>query len=226
LIVTVVLAGFVVLALCAGLLGYGLPSIIDSNDTASPTPTAASSASVPALPADATDDQVVQAILDAQSAALLRGDQRGFLAPVDPAAVAALSAYKRLFHNMTQMHVKAWKTSSGSLVDLAGGKQTFTMDIAYCLNTPVCVDDVHTTMKVTAAKKDGKVLFEALAPPKANAATNQPLPWQPTNMPFGARRRATRSISRARRRARPGFTAASRTPTASRTRSVPRTYRS
>jgi hypothetical protein len=176
LIVTLVIAGFLVLALCAGLIGYGLPSILGRDDATTPSATAKPAATT--LPADATDDQIVQAVLDAQSTALLKGDEAGFMAPVDPAAPSAVSAYKRLFHNMTQMHVTVWKTSSGSLVDLSEGPQTFTMDITYCLNTPDCGNDMRATMKVTAAKKGGKVRFEALAAPKANSATNSPLPWQ------------------------------------------------
>jgi hypothetical protein len=151
--------------------------LVSSSGSSASSTSGRRSTSPTALPADATDDQIVQAALDAQSAALLRGDQAGFLAQVDPAVPAAVTAYTRLYHNLRQLHVEVWKASSASVVDLSSGKTTFTMSVQYCFDATTC-DGVRASLHVTAEKSAGRVLFSGLAAPKASGLSNQPLPWE------------------------------------------------
>jgi hypothetical protein len=171
-----ILAGFVVLALCAGVIGYGLPSLLSNSPSTGSTPP------VPGSTATAgsgvlSDDQLFQQALDTQGSALLKNDQAGWLAAVDPAAKSAIAVYKRLFHNLTQLHVGLWKPSSSDFVELTAAKQTFSVGVTYCLGSATCTG-TRASFKVTAVKRDGKVVFESIATPKPSIFTNQPLPWE------------------------------------------------
>ncbi len=180
LLISGIIAGIVVVALCAGLIAYSVPTLLHSGST--PTPTAAgASPDSTAGSGVVTDDDLFQRALDAQGAALLKGDQSGWLAAVDPAATSAVSAYKRLYHNLTQLHVQLWKPSSSDFVELSGVKQTFSVGVNYCFGTDSC-SGTRASLKVTALKRDGKVIFEGIAAPKASLLTNQPLPWEVANL--------------------------------------------
>jgi len=180
LLISGIVAGIVIVALCAGLIAYSVPTLLHSGSD--PTPTAAgASPNSTAGSGVVTDDDLFQRALDAQGAALLKGDQSGWLAAVDPAATSAVSAYKRLYHNLTQLHVQVWKPSSSDFVELSAVKQTFSIGVNYCFGTDAC-SGTRASLKVTALKRDGKVIFEGIAAPKASLLTNQPLPWEVANL--------------------------------------------
>jgi len=143
--------------------------------TAAATPTTDAVGEPTQSPPDLT---TFNGVLTAQEAALLRGDERGWLAPVDPKAPAAIAEAKRIFHNMRAMHVTAWDQSSiGGFNPVTATKQTYEIDVSYCLAVPSC-NNTQATLVATVQLHGGKVLIESLTAPKANTHTNDPLPWE------------------------------------------------
>jgi hypothetical protein len=107
---------------------------------------------------------------------LLHGDEKGWLAPIDPRAKAAVAAYKRIFHNMRAMHVAVW-AQDDSFGDASSARSSFPIDVTYCLVVRTCTKTT-AELDVTVELKHGVVQIESLAKPLKDRRTAQPPPWQ------------------------------------------------
>lgn len=172
--------GFVVLVLvaCAGALAFGLPALVRaSRSTAQPR---VSADATPTVTGSATLGPVgvsLASVLQAQSVALLAGNEAAWLAPVDPKSTSAVAAYKRLYHNLRGMSVRTWQQTIDDDSTVTGTRKTYEIDVVYCLAATTCTD-TRATLHVIAQRKSGRIRFEELVPPKPNRYTNEPLPWQ------------------------------------------------
>ncbi|MEV4703433.1 hypothetical protein [Actinoplanes sp. NPDC049316] len=117
-----------VVAVTAGAVAFwpsGRPAAVVhlQQDTASPPPTPFA--------------QVV-AILDHQAAALLAGDERGWLAPVDPKRPALLKRYRGIFRNLRGLDVRHVEYHAFERQDGKPGAVTANAVLGYCLGGGAC----------------------------------------------------------------------------------------
>jgi hypothetical protein len=165
----IVVSVVVVLLACVGVVGYELPRAMHSSQSAGGS-TDQGGAGI--------NGATLDGALATQSAALLSGNEKGWLALVDANDTSAVAAYRRIYLNMRAMHVRAWTQSApGGAVSLSGVSTPFDIDVSYCLITTDCVD-TQATLHVSARAVGGKVRIDHYVPPTANPNTNEPFPWE------------------------------------------------
>jgi hypothetical protein len=161
----------VALVLCAGTI-FGISRLGDPGVLTN-SPNQSKSTSPPVK----VDTSTMNGILYEQSQALLNGDQKGFLASIDPAATAAVAAFKRIYHNMRQMHVTIWEQSAPAGNYVTEEPQSYEVDVTYCLVVRNC-QETDATWHVTAELKAGRATIESFTPPEASRYTSEPFPWE------------------------------------------------
>ncbi|MGC9670157.1 hypothetical protein ACNTMW_26890 [Planosporangium sp. 12N6] len=80
----------------------------------------------------------LQAALDAQAAALLRGDEAGFLAPVDAGATALVDELRRRFGVLRALRVAGWTETLGGEPEPVDGGWRVVVRIGYCFVVVGC----------------------------------------------------------------------------------------
>jgi hypothetical protein len=121
-------------------------------------------------------DDSLSSVLNAQSSALIDGNETGFLAPVDPGARSAIAAYQRMYTNLKALHVTTFDQSADSRsVD---GPADVDVEISYCF-VYLC-GDTDLTVSVDLVK--GKPEIVAYTPPAVSADQGEPLPWQASTL--------------------------------------------
>ena len=123
------------------------------------------------------DLTTLNGVLYMQGQALLRGDEKGWLAPIDPNAHSALTAYKRIYHNMHAMHVAVWNQNSLTGNYVTADKTSYEIDTTYCLVVKVC-KDTEAQWHVSAALVNGKAMIEGYTAPQPSRYTSEPYPWE------------------------------------------------
>ena len=172
------------------------------------TPVASIAAvTVPAAPIPPTPLELAQRVLDKQAAALLRGDQPGWLAAVDPKKPALRKRYADLYRSLRALHVTQFEyhlSPGGS----ANGLVVASAEIAYCLSATAATCPPYTTsvnqgpprftQKVSLRPAPAGYLIVGLAD---GPATNdlQPAPWQAGDLVFAQGKRVTVGAPRALR---------------------------
>ncbi|HEY7176441.1 MAG TPA: hypothetical protein VH442_16135 [Micromonosporaceae bacterium] len=119
----------------------------------------------------------LRSVLTAQTTALLAGDRDAFMAGVDPAASATVTAYQRLFANLRALHVTVWNQSADGDARQLSGVSEFDVDVSYCFVVTNC-KDMTATMTVTATVRDGRAVIETYKPPATSQRFDTPIPWQ------------------------------------------------
>jgi hypothetical protein len=151
---------------------------VAATSAASPSPSASVSSSakepVPAVPP--ANLSTVNGMLTIQATALLAGDEKGWMAVVDPKAHAAVAEYKRIFHNMRAMHVAMWQQSSATGNNPTTALEPYSIYVIYCLAVTTCPNTV-ASLDITAERRGGKVFIEGFTMPKRSSKTDSPLPW-------------------------------------------------
>jgi hypothetical protein len=146
----------------------------------SPTPTAATPSPTPA--------NTLNELLTTQAAALMAGDEKAFMATVDPAAKHAMTAYRQLYRNLRALHVAFWSPFSVAGRGTVTKRATASVDIVYCLVSADCQRGSVTLTVSVAPHKDGPLL-ESLTRPARNNRDWEPYPWEasPLHVVEGAR---------------------------------------
>jgi hypothetical protein len=171
-----VISVVVVLVACAGFVGYEVPKAAQSHASAA-SPQAPSTAGTASAPSEA-DMTTLNGVLESQAAALVRGDEAGWLAAVDPAKHAAVTQYKRIYHNMRAMHVALWSQSSTTGYNTMSAKdEDYDIDVSYCLVVKTCAD-TEETLHVSARMVKQKILIDSIDLPKADRYAEEPFPWE------------------------------------------------
>jgi hypothetical protein len=83
-------------------------------------------------------------VLDDHAAALLRGDEQGWLAAVDPNQPQLREYYQRIYTAMRAMDVSGWDYFVGSprpYEQFGTSRMDLSMNVAYCLAVPTCPHD-------------------------------------------------------------------------------------
>lgn len=116
-------------------------------------------------------DASLSSVLNAQSGALLDGNESGFLAAISPAATAAITAYKRMYANLRAMQVTTFDQSvDGGSID---GPEDVDIYVRYCL-VYLCGE---TDLTVSVDAVGGKPEIVAYTP-AVSSDDAEPIPWQ------------------------------------------------
>ena len=141
-------------------------------------------------------DKAEQA-LDAQAAALLRGDERGWLAAVDPAQPALRKRYQALFRALRSLQVTQFEYHP-AVVSPPDETVTTHVTITYCFSRTSCpayrsegdggpaLLAQRLTLKPGTA---GYVISKLAATP--TEGTSQPTPWEAGDLVFAQGKRVT-----------------------------------
>ena len=173
----ITIAVVVVVALCGG-LAFAVPRLADdAKKSINSSPSAGSTPSGSSKLPSTIDPSTVNGILEMQSQALLRGDEKAFLAPIDPSAKTARAVYERIYHNMRAMHVAAWSQTSDTGDYVTNVTTPYDVDVEYCLVVTTCTD-TSAEWHVSAVLKNGKAVIESYKAPTPSEYTSEPFPWE------------------------------------------------
>ena len=154
---------------------------IAAGDAAPDAPAAAASprAGDPAAVRHAWVRTRIQTVLDTQAAALLRGDEQGFVAPVDPSAAPLADVLRRRFTALRAMDVAGWTETLAADPAPTEGGWVATVKIGYCFGVVGCqpVTIPVATRWVETAAQPALVEFGTSV-----AADFGPRPWEVTEL--------------------------------------------
>ena len=127
--------------------------------------------------------------LDGQAAALVRGDEKGWLAAVDPRQPQLREKYRSMFGNLRRLGVTAWSYNVFIPPVTAYGRPELEVPVtvAYCLHTSPCPPYVRNDatsaqaasimeQQLSMTRRDGAYVIAAVKPPRGARA--ETLPWQ------------------------------------------------
>ncbi|MDP9798001.1 hypothetical protein J2S43_006513 [Catenuloplanes nepalensis] len=184
----IVLAVFAALAAATAVAVYPVLTGRDADATAapavtgppaSPGPSALSYERVPWI------RYQIDAALQAQAAALLAGDENGFLAPVAEGGTELTRDLRRRFETLRAMQVTAWSEEmigAPTPVTGKGGRDEWrvVVDLRHCFVVPECtVDGLRAETRWVETPAQG-LRMVAFAP--SEAEENGPRPWEVTNL--------------------------------------------
>jgi hypothetical protein len=140
--------------------------------------------------------------LDDHAAALVRGDEKGWLAAVDPERPELLEQYRRMFANLRELGVTAWSYNVAIEPVTAYGRPELETPatVAYCLHTTPCPGyarfeaasaQAASTLeqRLSLTRRNGAYVITAVRP--YDAARPRTLPWQQDQLFFAQGKRVT-----------------------------------
>jgi hypothetical protein len=177
------------LAALALILIGSLTGVVLGRETAPLTPVAAAPQPRP----DPT-----AAVLRAQAAALIRGDERGWLAAVDPGKPKLRAHYRRMFASLRGLGVSQFAYHPYAPGNPTGGAVTIRTHIAYCFSRKTCPEYADVQWKgppriaqaLTLKRVRGRYVITALGR-TAEPNGMQPTPWEHSELFFARGKRVT-----------------------------------
>lgn len=130
-------------------------------------------------------------VLTAQAAALLAGDEQGWLAGLDPGQPQLRRRYETIFRNLraldvTQLEYRAYPRAGGR-----GPVTTVSAHLTYCLSSETCpAEPPRITLDLDFRRVAGRYVITRLATP-AGRDRLQPTPWQDARLSVVHGRRVT-----------------------------------
>jgi hypothetical protein len=158
---------------------------------AGPEPTAART---PVTPSEAAT-----AALEAQATALLAGDEKSWLAAVDPGQGKLRSRYRTMFRSLRGLGVSHFvHHTSADPADAKRGTVDVTTEIEYCFTTDKCPEEKQNasdgpptiTQSLTFKKVGNRYLISKLTAKKSRGR-QQPTPWESGELAFLPGKRVT-----------------------------------
>ena len=163
--------------------------------SAAPAPAASAAASTAATPYDRA-----VAALDAQAAALVSGDEAGWLAAVDTGKATLIARYRTTFRNLRGLGITRFSYFAGLGKPVKGDATAMSMrvDSNYCFSDDMCpanpgtdwAKPPHISQTLTLRPVGGHYVISALAA-SSDPDFHQPTPWENTELVFA---RGTRTI--------------------------------
>lgn len=115
----------------------------------------------------------IEAVLAEQAAALLRGDERGFLAAAEPGS-PAVEVLRRQFRSLRALRVSAWKPRLAEPPAAAAGGLNASLRIDHCFVVPDC-QPAPSLLDTRWAVDGGLRIVAVQATPAENGG---PRPWE------------------------------------------------
>lgn len=142
----------------------------------------------PGLSPQLQADQAIRTALGRQSAALLNGDEQGWLSDVDPPLTGEM---RRLYANLRGLRVSGWVTDP---VSVAGTNQTGPFwhtdtRIRVCFAGPTCARDVSAdalTARTTWRIPGDRAILTKLSFDSESSLPSRPTPWERDTLTFAA----------------------------------------
>ncbi|MEV6631469.1 hypothetical protein AB0M54_12035 [Actinoplanes sp. NPDC051470] len=164
-----------------------------SEPSTAPVPAAEAGAKPPATPFEQAE-----ASLQQQTAALLKGDQKGWLAAVDPKSRMLQSRYRTMFTSLRGLGVSQFEYHA---YQRDGGKGTTVLmgvSAAFCLSRPTCPEfnsssdtgPPRAEQALTLKPVGGRYVITSLSNIKEPNYL-QPMPWESGDLVFERGRRVT-----------------------------------
>ena len=164
---------------------------------------ATSAPAAPSSAAPATPYDKAVAALSEQSAALLRGDEAGWLAAVGP---ALRNRYRGMFRSLRGLGVTRFEYQPGLGKPVGGDASAvgFRADVSYCLGAQMCPDTPgsdwqkppHISQQLTLKAVGGRYVISGLAA-AAEPDERQPAPWENGELVFAQGKRVTLAAPKA-----------------------------
>ena len=139
----------------------------------------------------------VEAMLKAQAEALLRGDEAGYLAPVDKSYTALYDHFRNQFKILRSLRISAWQIMMGIPGVFPQGPgaedQRVQLDVyvSYCFATPTCPppsripsDAAQFTYRPKVSQRGDGYLITGLNQPATDVYSLRPLPWEWDSLVF------------------------------------------
>ncbi|MEV6489108.1 hypothetical protein AB0M20_10835 [Actinoplanes sp. NPDC051633] len=176
----------------------------DATVTATPAPPPqqpATETANPATPGELTSS--AESVAQQQAAALLNGDEQGWMAPVDPKQPQLQAYYRRLYTNLRGLQVTYVNYRYAGSADLPARATSGTINLylGFCF-TDSCepprgavLNYPKITQSVTWAW-NGKHWIITKAGPGSQREQIQPTPWEDTDLVFAQGRRITVAAAR------------------------------
>ncbi|GAB3965533.1 hypothetical protein V1634_24655 [Plantactinospora veratri] len=143
--------------------------------------------------------EILEQLLKAQGEALVRGDEQGWLAPLDPDNAQLREAYRSQFTSLRALRVSSWqaKPMVRPLLKLGEERDTEVI-VSYCLAVPKCpparvVDPeaprLIQVMTVRWGPDEQTVTITGSRAPDRDRYSSRPLPWEAGGLTFREGRR-------------------------------------
>jgi hypothetical protein len=186
-----ILLGAGALILVAVLAVVGAVMIHSPRGESRGTPAAA--ADLPsATPIPLTPYEKMVGLLKEQSAALLRGDERGWLAAIDPRQPKLRAQYRSMFRSLRGLGVSHFEYSPGIQTPSKAGVATVNVDIYFCFSLDTCTLAIAPIVRqtLTFAPIHGRYAITRLKK-SADQTWLQPTPWESGTLVFAQGKRVT-----------------------------------
>lgn len=180
-------------AVSTGIVAFGP---VRSEPSAGPVPAVRAAEAEVKKPA--TPFEEAEAALGMQAAALLRGDEKGWLAAVDPGNRKLVARYRTMFRSLRGLGVSHFAYHTYQLPRGKGGDVAMGVSAAFCLSMPACPEydsdadsgPPRIEQALTLRPLRGTYVISAL---RAAEEPNylQPMPWEGADLVFARGRRVT-----------------------------------
>jgi hypothetical protein len=119
------------------------------------------------------------AALTAQAVAMTRGDERAWLAGVDPTQPKLQTRYRTMFRTLRGLGLSSFEYEPGVDVPDQRGIATLYTRVRFCFSLPTCPDGIAPVIvqKMTVGPVQGRYVITALAT-ASNSTELQPTPWE------------------------------------------------
>jgi hypothetical protein len=187
------------IAVVAGRSGDAPPAAASTAGSTATTDVAVQEAAT-ATPGDPAD--AVMLMLQEQAAALVRGDEAGWLAAVDPAERDTVDYFRKRFRNLRALHISQFSYARGSKPYVKYGDPEFTDTIysGFCFSMPSCPAIVASDgidlgaprirEKFVFKQAGGRYVISTVFADKPEHS-REPMPWQAGDLVFGEGKRVT-----------------------------------
>ena len=156
-------------------------------------PAAAAVADAPsAVPVPRTPYELLLAVTKEQAAALLRGDEPGWLAAVDRGQPKLRKRYRGMYRSLRALGVSQFEYRPSTPTLGRNGAITTETTINFCFSMDACPRDMAPTIRQTLTFKSlgGRYTITGLAKSR-NETWLQPTPWEGGNLVFAQGKRVT-----------------------------------
>ena len=143
-----------------------------------------------AAPIPLTPYEKMIGVLKDQAAALMRGDERGWLAAVDPGQPKLRAQYHSMYQSLRGLDVSHFEYSPGIQAASKAGTATIDVDIYFCFSLDVCALAVAPIVRqtLTLAPIRGEYAITRLRK-STNQTWLQPTPWESGTLVFARGKR-------------------------------------
>jgi hypothetical protein len=181
------LLGVGALILVAVLAVVGAVAIRGPGERSQGTPAVAAG---PTSPAALTPYEKIVGVLKEQSAALLGGDERGWLAAVDPGQPQLRAQYRGMYRSLRGLDVSHFEYSPGAQTPGRGGVVTVNVDIYFCFSLEQCTLAIAPVVRqtLTFTPIHGRYAISRLKR-SSDPTWLQPTPWESGTLVFARGKR-------------------------------------